>query len=181
MRASWSDVTFERALFPSVAGLIPPPAVEATFHWVVRPPDDMCGTFLGTVYSDGSRLDGPMPLLARNGWAFVVVDAVGTIIASANGLTPDWVDDIPGAEAWALFQAASRAWLGCRYRVDCEPCVKAFHNGREAATADFRPLARVHALMLAALDDTPRDAVVWMPSHTSQHTLASSFLGTALR
>jgi hypothetical protein len=158
-----SDVMLERALFPSVAAAVPPPKIEESFEWLVCPP---AGTFCGTVYSDGSRLDGPTQLLARNGWAFVVVDPQGHIVASASGATPDWVDDIPGAEAWALLQAASRAEPGCAYRVDCEPCVKAVHRGRKWATSDRRPHARVYGLLFAALDDTDNDAVVWMPAHT---------------
>ena len=71
------------------------------------------------MYTDGSRLDGPSKLLARNGWAFVVLDEDDQIIASASGVPPDWVEDIPGAEAWALYQAASLARPGCTYFVDC--------------------------------------------------------------
>jgi hypothetical protein len=168
------NVIFERALFPSVAGKIPPPAVEATFQWILCPSD---GFLSGTIYSDGSRLDGPSPLLARNGWAFVAVDSDGTILAAASGLTPDWVEDIPGAEAWAVLQAALVAEPGCRYKVDCEPCVKAFHGGLAAATTDKRPLARVHALMFAALGDTPPEAMVWMPAHTSRKDVGVKLLG----
>ena len=49
------------------------------------------GTFCGTVYSDGPRLDGPTQLLARNGWAFVVIDFDGNLIAATSGIPPDWV------------------------------------------------------------------------------------------
>ena len=87
------NIAFERALLPSQAGLVPPPSKDATFRWKIEPPG---GTFCGKVYSDGSRLDGPSPLLARNGWAFVVVDDNNTIIAAASGVPPDWVEDIPG-------------------------------------------------------------------------------------
>jgi len=72
---------------------VQPPAVDATFAWLVAPAN---GFFRGRVYSDGSRLDGPTPLLARNGWAFVVLNEADEIIAAASGIPPDWVEDIPG-------------------------------------------------------------------------------------
>ena len=93
----------ERALAPSIAHIVKPPSANATFNWILRPKN---GRFRGRVYSDGSRLDGPSALLARNGWAFVVVDEWDNVVALANGLPPDWIDDIPGTEAWAMLQAA---------------------------------------------------------------------------
>ena len=99
------------------------------------------------MYTDGSRLDGPGPVVARNGWAFVVIDDDDTIIASAYGVPPDWITDIPGAEAWALYQAASLAEPGCTHFVDCEPCVRAVHIGPMACARDNNPLARIHGLM----------------------------------
>ena len=60
-------------------------------------------------------------LLARNGWAFVVLNEAGEICASASGVPPDWVEDIPATEAWALTQAATFALPGCQFFVDCDP------------------------------------------------------------
>ena len=57
-------------------------------------------------------------MLARNGSGFVVRNDDEAIIASASGLPPDWVDDIPGTEAWALAQAAMHAELGSTFFVD---------------------------------------------------------------
>ena len=105
-RFAEGDPAFERALHPAVDHTVPPPHKEATFRWHTAPPE---GTFQGRVYSDGSRLDGPSNLLARNGWAFVVLDDSDQIIASASGIPPDWIVDIPGTEAWALTQAARHA------------------------------------------------------------------------
>jgi hypothetical protein len=152
----------------------PPPAVEGSFEWVVYPEG---GIICGKVYTDGSRLDGPSQLLARNVWSFVALDAQGHVAASAHGVTPSWVDDIPGAEAWTVLQAASRAEPGTQYRVDCKPCVDAFHRGRAWATRDKRPLARVHGLMFAALDDTEAGAMVWMPAHTKEADVGRVCLG----
>ena len=168
------DVAFERALFPSLDATVPPPAAEHSFVWVVYPEG---GVVTGKVCTDGSRLDGPSRLLARNGWSFVALDTEGQVTAAAHGITPRWVDDIPGAEAWALMQAAGRAEPGTQYRVDCQPCVDAFHKGLTWATRDNRPLARVHRLMFAALADTEAAAVVWMPAHTKEEDVGRLHLG----
>eukprot|EP00973_Karenia_brevis_P077726 10801214-Karenia_brevis.AAC.1 len=93
----------ERALFPSLAHVVPCPARHETFHWVRRPAG---GTMLGTIFTDGSRFDGPHQLLARNGWAFICVGSEGETVAEAQGVPPDWINDIPGCEAWAILQAA---------------------------------------------------------------------------
>lgn len=57
-----------RALQPTVAYTVPPPHPSASFEWVVRPPGDVVVDAC-TVYTDGSCLDGPSPLLRRCGWA----------------------------------------------------------------------------------------------------------------
>ena len=63
----------------------PPTLQHDTFAWLLEPPG---GTFFGDVYTDGSRLDGPSPVMARNGWSFVVLDASGAAIAAAFGVPP---------------------------------------------------------------------------------------------
>ena len=173
-RHSHNLVRYERAIFPSLAYTIPPPSEDPTFTWVLRPQG---GTFLGTIYSDGSRLDGHNPMLARNGWAFVVINAEGEIIAKAQGVPPNWITDIPGTEAWAILQAAMLAEPGCQYRIDCKPCVDAIHWGKSWATAGGRPLARVFNLIFAAIDECPADAFVWLPAHTSASDVGIKCLG----
>ncbi len=97
---SQNDVAaFTRALVPSIDYVVPPPAAEETFSWIARPAG---GTVRARFYTDVSRLDGPSALLARNGWAFVAVDERGDVVASAHGVPPAWIVDIPGAEAWTL-------------------------------------------------------------------------------
>ena len=147
---------------PSILHTVPKPQVEASFKWILRPPG---GTLIGTVYTDGSRLDGPSANLARNGWAFVVADELGEVIAIASGVPPDWVEDIPATEAWALVQAAVYAEPGSTFLVDCKPCVDAVHKGPEAAQSEQNPHARVHMLMLQLLEDVPPESTIWMPSH----------------
>ena len=88
---------FEKGIFPSLAALIPPPLQESTFRWKFAPPG---GTYCGTIFTDGSRIDGNAdPRLGRNGWAFVVKNATGRKLASASGVPPPWINDIPGIEA----------------------------------------------------------------------------------
>ena len=82
------NLAFERALHPSLNHIAPPPSAEPTFNWHIYPPG---GHFRGRVYTDGSRLDGPTPLLARNRWAFTVINDDNITIASASGVPPDWV------------------------------------------------------------------------------------------
>ena len=141
---------FERGLFPSLSPTVPPPSTHPTFIWDVFPPG---GHYEGTIYTDGSRLDGDDPRTGRNGWSFVVKNDTGRTLAAAYGVPPDWVDDIPGSEAWAVKEAATGALPGCVLRVDCQPCVDAFKAGLEWATGDKRKHARVHKLMLQAWDD----------------------------
>ena len=157
-----ADIALERAFMPSILHTVPRPSKVATFKWILRPPN---GTFKGTVYSDGSRLDGPSAVLARNGWAFVVIDDLGNVIAIAAGVPPDWVEDIPATEAWDLLEAAIHAEPGCTSMVDCKPCVDAVHKGPAAARSEKNPHARVHMLMHLALDEVPASSVIWMPSH----------------
>lgn len=67
------DFVAERGLLKSVLRLPPPPAAQASFHWHQRPP---CGCIDGTVYTDGSCLDGPSAYTRRCGWSFVVLDTL---------------------------------------------------------------------------------------------------------
>ena len=87
-RGEGASIAFERALIPSIAKRVSPPAIEATFEWIVRPEG---GTFKGTAYNDGSLLDGPTQLVGRCGWAFVVLDDSWQVIAAASGIPPDWI------------------------------------------------------------------------------------------
>ena len=140
-------------------------AEQESFRWVIKPKD---GCLEGTAYSDGSLLDGPTPELARCGWAFVVLNDEGRIVASAYGVPPPWIKDIGGAEAWAVFQVGLRATPGkIKFMIDCQPCVSMIHGGRAAATTADRPLARVNAMVWSVLEEVPSEKVVWMPAHKS--------------
>ena len=78
-------LAWERALQPRPTKPMVSIAAEESFRWVVEPPG---GIIEGTAYSDGSLLDGPIYELARCGWAFVVLDDYGKIVAAAYGVPP---------------------------------------------------------------------------------------------
>ena len=170
------DAALERALFPALTHLIPPPTVEATFKWVKEPTG---GTIpMGsTAYSDGSMFDGSRMETARCGWSFAAILPGKGIVASANGVPPDWIHDNAGAESWALLQAALVAEPGVAFRVDCKPTVQAVHMGAKEATNAKRLLARVNGMLHAALDDVDNELVVWMPSHKSANDIGRLRLG----
>ena len=98
----------------------------------------------------------------------MVLNDTGRTIAMAKGLPPDWITDIPGAEAWALLQAAVGAEPGCKTRIDRLPCVDAFEAGLAWATTDKRKHARAHAMMLKAWGDVAAGTITWMPAHCTE-------------
>lgn len=157
---------WERALVPRPSKPMAEASKEATFRWVVEPEG---GMLEGTAYSDGSFLDGPIIELARGGWAFAVLDDDGIIVASAYGVPPPWIKDIGGAETWGVLQVGLRGVPGkIKYMIDCQPCVLMVHGGIDEATTANRPLARVNAMVMSVLEDTPVEKVVWMPAHKSK-------------
>ena len=165
MKEGWGrgKVAWERALVPLPPPPPHPPAAEATFHWNVKPNEDLVS---GVFYLDGSALDGPSVELMRCGWSFVAVDVDGTVLASAYGATPPWVVDIGGAEAWALLQATGTAFPGaCSFVSDCKVMVDMLHGGRQKALAGSSSHARVYALIITAIDDTPVECIICMPAH----------------
>jgi ribonuclease HI len=157
------DVRIERGLVPFDKSPNPKPHAEGTFHWIVRPTTEL---LRGTIYPDGSWLDGPGPL-ARGGWAFVVVDEIGQVLAIARGVPPNWVTDIPGCEAWAVMQAAAISEPGrVAFRSDCQPCVKACKGTLKSETNAKKKHARLYNLLLPMIEDLPEDDIAWMPAHT---------------
>ena len=155
-----------RALIPVPYAQVPGAPPEATFHWVEQPPD---GVFRGVAYTDGSLFDGPSQhcgLCCRLGWAFVVVDDEGLVVAAAHGVPPPWVTSIHGAELWALQMAVLHAMPGTSFRTDCLSILQVFERGRQWATAGGRYYARIWNVIFACLDDPGEVDLVWMPAHT---------------
>lgn len=136
---------------------------EDSFRRVVKPRDDAM-TVKARFYTDGSRIDEKHQETLRVGWSFIAVGENREVIASARGTPPEWVIDIPGAEAWALVQAAMHAELGSDFRSDCQPCVNEVEAGPTEACKATKPLARVMSILHFALDDYRKGSVVWMPA-----------------
>ena len=143
---------------------------EATFEWDVKP---INGWFEGTVYPDGSFRDGKFAELARSGWSFIVISDRGRVVAAASGVPPDWIVDIGGAEAWAIYQAARFAMPGgCRYISDSLTTIRALQAGIGACTAAGKKYARVYRLCCEELDGTPAEMLIWMPAHKTKGQVA---------
>ena len=140
-----------------------------TLNWHVKP---VSVPVIGQVYPDGSYLDGLVPETGRCGWAFVIIGTEGEVVAAAYGVPPPWIKDIGGAEAWALYQSLLVTIpIQCRYWPDCLPVHIAVQKGIGIACDPKNVLARVHSLMLTALDDSPPEVVGWMPSHLTLEDL----------
>jgi len=134
-----------------------------TFNWYVKP---AALPLQGDVYPDGSYLDGIVKETGRCGWAFVVIGDGGTITAAAYGVPPPWIQDIGGAEAWATYQAMLVTIPSmCRFWPDCLPVHLAVQKGPEAALDPSNVLARVHGMIMTAMEDSSCEVVGWMPSH----------------
>ena len=75
-----------------------------TFTWYARPSGELP---LGArLFTDGSLIDGKVRYGCQSlGWAVLVTNATGDLIASATGVPPRWVDTIQGAELWAVRMA----------------------------------------------------------------------------
>jgi hypothetical protein len=69
----------------------------------------------------------------------------------------------------------------CRFKSDCLSAVQAVHNGLEKSTAASKIYARVYNLLLAALDDTPCDRVIWVPAHKGEESVGAMRCGNGER
>ena len=108
----------DTGLFPVQTVAVPARPTEATFEWILRPPD---GLLTGTIYTDGSRLDGLAPLLAVNGWAFAAVSDDGTTTAIARGIPPRGSQTYPGPRRGRYCKQHSTALLTFRFALTASP------------------------------------------------------------
>ena len=95
------DPAWEKALAPRPPLPRRKRSKVETFNWHIKP---VHFPPVGRVYSDGSLRDATFHELGRSGWAFVIIDGDGNVIAAAYGAPPPWVEGIEGAEAWGLLQ-----------------------------------------------------------------------------
>ena len=163
-----SALWITRALTPSPAAHVPPPP-QHTCTWHVQL-DDYASLGHATVYTYGSMVGGAprhAGLCARLGWGMALVAPCGAIIASASGRTPSWIRSVPGADAWALLQAAAAFGDAPAYRVDCLAPVQTYDKGFKKATAASSPFADTWSQIQAAWDGNEAVDIAWMPSHTA--------------
>ena len=169
-------VLYTRALHKSVEPLVAVKPRHSTFNWRVRPPAG--GIPAGWAYADGSRLFAEHKycgLLARQGWAFAVIDNMGVIVAAASGITPWWAEGIYAAELWALLNAAEVSAHGTYFHVDCKAVQLGTQNGTSWATAACRKLSRAWAPLASILEDSP-EHVAWMLAHCTKSQAGKKFL-----
>ena len=147
-----------------------------TFHWHIRP---AFNRFIGTVYTDGSSLGWGQPYKARTGWAFVVLDDAGRVVAAASGRPPSWIRSSNSIEAWAFYMAILHSAPGCSYRIDCMSCVRTFQQGKKNnVPLDDSPNAMLWKLIFDEINDERKTIdVVWMPSHTTETHIGKAKLG----
>ena len=154
----------------AVAASSVPPPPEQSLVWHLQL-GDFAALASAVVYTDGSMIDGAprfSGLCARLGWAFVLVDCHGALLAAASGQPPQWVRSVPGAESWALMQAATAFGDAPAYRVDCLALLQAYEQGFAKATASGSFFAEVWVQIRMAWDNNELVDLVWMPAHTSE-------------
>ncbi len=157
----------------------PPPErhceAEGTFVWHKAPCDQLpCATF----YTDGSVVDKNVAGCSVAAWAFAAYDDQGGLVAAASGLTPNWIMEINGAEAWAILSAARNAGPGSTYITDSLNCVKMMCKGRKAATTARPRNARLWGLLQGIFDHVDDyKSLIWMPSHRTGTAVGSASKG----
>jgi hypothetical protein len=130
------------------------------------------------VYADGSKLyatRNTSGIFTSLGWAFAVVDPSDTVVASASGIPPKWVEGIYGAELWALLNAAQNAFPGSPFYIDCKAVQLGAKNGPEWAGAPVRKLGRAWIPLAGILHDSGSD-VNWMPAHCTPKDIGTARL-----
>jgi len=161
---------------------VPPPPKGATIHWVFLPTGGLeAAPSSATWYIDGSLYDEGYWFSKRLGFGIVVVDADGTLLAMAHGISPSWIKDAAGAEVWAFYVALQLSPTPPRIVTDCKNITETLLAGVHVACEAKCPLARTWRMVAHILEDSGDTAAackqtIWMPSHGS---LAS--VGTVLK
>ena len=107
-----------------------------------------------------------------------MIDRNGRLTAAAMGVPPPWIDDIGGAEGWALLQASLHSILGQnRFFTDCQAGADVLLAGREKACSAKTRLARVYALVLNLFDDDATPYLIWMPAHKKDQAAGTLTVG----
>ena len=167
---------YTRALHKSIEPQITKPPSEESFTWHVPPPSD--GIPPGRVYADGSRLFAEhkyCDLIARQGWAFAVLDSEGVVIAAASGRTPWWAVGIHATELWALLNASQHACPGSPFFTDCKAVQVGTKNGKAWMTSPARKFGRAWSPLSIAIEGDEQ-AIIWMPAHCDSSSVGEASL-----
>ena len=80
-------------------------------------------------------MEGTSSAIGRVGFGVVALNAQGEVVAKAFGTPPMWINSVPGAETWALYEALRNMIPGASIRSDCASVVNRFKSGEKAATS----------------------------------------------
>ena len=157
-------------------GLVPTPALPSrssacfdTFSWVQECRGDIpCQC---TVFTDGSLLDNKLPTRCHAlGWAFVVIDEDGSVLASARGVPPEYIDTIQGAELWAIKMALLHITFPKALYTDCESVRTGLYKGFAWAESAKRRYSRVWTSTINMIEELGK-IVHWMPVHITESSV----------
>ena len=98
------------------------------------------------------------------------VDANGFLVGFASATPPPWVRSSTAAEAWALHLTLQEVINVPKIVTDCLGLVNAASAGFAASTAPRMANARIWRLIEDTMSGQMaplRDALVWMPAHTT--------------
>ena len=110
---------------PDPLAQYPMPLLEERLVWHVLPPE---GVFEGTVYVDGSGLRGRCPVRRRCGFSAVMLSEGGDIVGCVFGALPGPLQNVPGAELWALLVVLRHAGVRLDVVSDCAYVVNGIND-----------------------------------------------------
>ena len=138
------------------------------WHWLSDPPDQDLENLTWVI--DGSRRYASHWTLATTGCGVAVLDGDGKLIAYATATPPPWVKTAGAAEAWALLLTLRENPAPPKVITDCLALLHAARAGPAFAARAKNTDARIWKQISECTGGCYRellDALVWMPSHTS--------------
>jgi len=169
---------FVRGLFPTalVPADVPPPCNEAEASeqvettWYVNSP---LGYVIGKVCTDGSGLHVKTPLLTRCGWGFCQIAPVGQgwVEAAFRGPLPGFIQEVPRAELYAVYQVLLNGTPPLEIFTDCKFVADGYKAGHRATCTSGYAHADLWALVWDRIDDLggcDQVSIKWTKGHASR-------------
>ena len=138
------------------------------WRWLSDPPDQNMENLTWVI--DGSRRYASHWTLATTGCGVAVLDRDGKLIAYATATPPPWVKTAGAAEAWALLLTLKENPAPPNVITDCLALIHAARAGPTFAARAKNTDARIWKSISYCTGGCYKsllDALVWMPSHTS--------------